>query len=327
VQGTDGNFYGTTDLGGAYDNGAIFKMTSTGRLKTIYSFCPRRPCSHGFTPGGGLVQATDGEFYGTTSSGGASIYGTVFKITSNGKLTTLHSFDASGYGPAAGLVQAADGSFYGTTENGGLGLCGGGCGTVFKISSAGGLISHRFNGADGAFPSALLIQATDGNLYGVTPRGGSGTCSDDSGLGCGTIFRLTPSGVLTTLYSFCVQANCPDGSQPVGGLVQATNGLLYGTTRDDGAFSGGTVFSLSLGLGPFVKTLTTSGDVGAIVIILGTNLAGATGVTFNGTTADFTVVSSSEITATVPSGATTGLVSVTTPGGVLNSNQLFRVVP
>ena len=128
----------------------------------------------------------------------------------------------------------------------------------------------------------------------------------------------------TTLYSFCSQSGCADGYKPYAGLIQDTNGDFYGTASSGGANSG-TVFSLSVGLGPFVEPQTTSGKVGAPVDILGTNLTGATSVTFNGTPAVFTVVSSSEITTTVPTGATTGAVEVVTPGGTLSSNVPFRV--
>jgi uncharacterized repeat protein (TIGR03803 family) len=144
-------------------------------------------------------------------------------------------------------------------------------------------------------------------------------------MGCGTVFRITPSGKLTTLYSFCSQSNCTDGAHPYAGLVQDTNGNLYGTTQAGGASGEGTVFSLSVGLGPFVETQTTSGKVGAAVKILGTNLTGATSVTFSGTAAIFKVVSGSLITTTVPVGATTGEVKVKTPRGSLKSNVVFRV--
>jgi uncharacterized repeat protein (TIGR03803 family) len=137
----------------------------------------------------------------------------------------------------------------------------------------------------------------------------------------GTIFKITPSGKLATLHSF----DSTDGKQPYACLVQGTNGDFYGTTVFGGANSAGTVFSLSVGLGPFVETLPTSGKVGAAVKILGTNMTGATKVTFNGTLAVFKVVSSSEITTTVPTGATTGKVKVTTPSGTLTSNVNFRV--
>jgi len=169
---------------------------------------------------------------------------------------------------------------------------------------------------------ATLIQATDGNLYGTTEFGGA--------YGYGTLFKITPSGTLTTLHNFCnlnASPSCPDGGFPIMGLVQATNGDLYGTTQGDADDNAGygAIFRISLGLAPFVETQTTSGTVGAAVKILGTDLTGATSVTFNGTAATFTVVSASEITTTVPTGATTGLVEVTTPGGTLKSNKNFTV--
>jgi uncharacterized repeat protein (TIGR03803 family) len=133
--------------------------------------------------------------------------------------------------------------------------------------------------------------------------------------GCGTVYKITPAGVLTTLHSF---ANI-DGEDPQAGLVQATNGTFYGVTFDGGAHANGTVFSISTGLGPFVETVPTIGKIGSTVMILGTDLTGATSVIFNGKAAEFKVVSATEITATVPSGATTGTVEVKTPTATLTS--------
>jgi uncharacterized repeat protein (TIGR03803 family) len=149
--------------------------------------------------------------------------GTVFKMTPDGNLTTLAGFE--GANPRA-LVQASDGNFYGTTEAGGTSKnCNGGCGTVFKITPSGTLTTlYSFcslaNCADGWNPWAGVIQATDGNFYGTTELGGA-NCAP---LGCGTIFRMTPGGSLTTLYSFCSQANCADGAVPYAGLIQASDG-------------------------------------------------------------------------------------------------------
>jgi uncharacterized repeat protein (TIGR03803 family) len=321
VQATDGNFYGTTFKGGAHTYGTVFKISPSGSLTPLYSFCSKSGCADGTFPAG-LVQATNGNFYGTTVGGGAHVRGTVFKITPSGTLTTLYSFCSKsgctdGTDPHAGLVQATDGKFYGTTYVGGATNHG----TVFKITPSGTLTTlHSFDGTDGGYPeAAALIQATDGNLYGTTPPGGAH--------GVGTVFKITPSGSLTTLYSFCSKVNCTDGQYPEAALVQDTNGTFYGTTLEGGTHTYGTVFSLSVGLGPFVETQTTSGKVGAAVKILGTNLTGATSVTFNGTAAVFKVVSSSEITTTVPAGATTGKVKVVTPSGTLFSNVPFRVVP
>ena len=142
---------------------------------------------------------------------------------------------------------------------------------------------------------------------------------------CGVAVIASPAQTLTTLYSFCSQPNCADGDSAFTGLVQATNGELYGTTEGGGGDSHGTVFSLGVGLGPFVETLPRAGKVGTKVIILGNNLTGTTSVSFNGTGATFTVVSNTAITTSVPTGAITGRVEVTTPKKTLKSNVVFRV--
>jgi uncharacterized repeat protein (TIGR03803 family) len=325
VQGSDGNFYGTTYMGGSQGDGEIFKITPSGTHNTLHSFCSRAACKDGRNPFAGLVQGTDGNLYGTTLEGGAKGFGTVFKITPSGTLTTLHSFCTQsgcpeGQFPQTGLVQATNGNLYGTTITGGTY----GDGTIFEITQSGKLttlynVCSQSGCPDGNYLYAGLIQATDGNLYGIMDVGGANSA--------GTIFKITLSGTLTTLYNFCSQSGCPDGQYPAGGLVQATDGNLYGTTADGGANGYGTVFSLSVGLGPFVETEPTAAKVGATVKILGTDLTGATSVNFNGKAATFTVVSSSEITTTVPAGATTGEVQVVTPSGTLLSNVSVRVLP
>jgi uncharacterized repeat protein (TIGR03803 family) len=174
--GSDGDLYGTTAGGGVYDGGTVFKITPGGTLTTLYNFCPQGyPCTDGISPQASLVQGRDGNFYGTTQGGGTSVYyGTVFKITPQGTLTTLHSFagyPTDGAGPTAGLVQGTDGNFYGTTFSGGAsGTCVRGCGTVFKISSRGTLTTlHSFDYTDGAFPEAgALVQEMRGQA-GMTP--------------------------------------------------------------------------------------------------------------------------------------------------------------
>ena len=384
VQATDGNFYGTTRYGGTSTNcegvgcGSVFKITPAGKLTTIFNF---HGVSDGFWPVAGLVQGTDGNLYGTTSFGGTSGYcgtgcGTVFKISTAGKLSTLHSFGGTdGYSPEATLVQGTNGSFYGTTEEYGAN----GYGTIFEITPAGklttlynfpdgypfgalvqavdgnfyGVTGYPANGTifkisptgelttiysfcsqtncpDGLYPYAGLVQGTDGKLYGTTAEGGKNVCVEPPPLfiGCGTIFKITTEGKLTTLYNFCSQAGCADGNGPEAGLVQATDGRYYGSTA---AFALGsspqTIFSLSVGLRAFVKTNPTSGKVGEKVIILGNNLNGTSSVTFNGTTASLLKVTPSAIETSVPTGATTGTVIVTTPSGALNSNMPFRVLP
>jgi uncharacterized repeat protein (TIGR03803 family) len=242
-------------------------------------------------------------------------------LTLGGTLTTLHSFNGTDGGcgyVCAPMVQAANGKVYGTTLYGGAN----GGGTFFEITPTGAFTKlydfcSQSNCADGQNPAAL-IQATDGNFYGTTNFGGP----PGNGSSCGTLFEITPNGVLTTLHTF----DNSDGSYADGGLVQATNGTLYGTTLVSTS-GDGTIFSLSVGLGPFVETLPTLGKVGARIKILGTNLTGATGVSFNGAPAAFTVHSRTLIEATVPAGATTGFVTVIRPGGTLKSNMKFQVRP
>jgi uncharacterized repeat protein (TIGR03803 family) len=340
VQATDGNFYGTSTSGNN-GQGSVFKITGGGQLTTLHSFCPESGCPDGATPVGVLIQGTDGYLYGTTAGGGAHGGGTVFKITTGGKLTTLYSFCSQGDGkctdgtnPAAGLIQATSGNFYGTTSGGGTG-CGpaGECGTIFEITPSGKLTTlYNFaGGADGFEPQAGLVQASDGNFYGTVSKGGSHSQ--------GTVFRITAEGSkLSTLYSFCSQAGCADGANPIAAVVQDTNGSFYGTTENGGvvecraahmlrSIPCGTIFRLSVGLKPFVKMQPAAGKVGAEITILGTALTDATRVSFNGTAATFTIVSGSEIKTTVPAGAATGSVTVATSAGTLTSNIKFLVTP
>ena len=329
VQGADGNFYGTTSAGGANslceeDNcGTVFKVTPNGTLTTLYSFCSQSRCADGELPLAGLVQGTDGNFYGTTYYGGASDAGVVFQIAPGGTLTVLNSFDGTNGGnPSGGLLLGTDGNFYGTTSEEGANDVG----TVFKVTAGGALtLLYSFcpqpekGCPDGGNPNGSLIQATDGDFYGTTEFRGA---RDD-----GTIFQINANGKLTTLHSF----EGSDGAEPSSALIQDTNGILYGTAfagGDDGQCGDGcgTVFSLSMGLGPFVKTNPAAGKVGSSVGILGTDLTGATSVKFNGTATAFRVVSSTFIEAKVPSGATTGTVQVQLPSGTLSSNVPFIVL-
>jgi len=333
VEGADGSFYGTTYYGGenvCYGNadgcGTIFKITPNGTFTTFYKF----DGTDGLNPNAGLVQGTDGNFYGTTEFGGGEgceSYGgcgTVFKITPGGALTTLYSFGSEsgdGHEPEGGLVQGNDGDFYGTTFYGGANNNG----SVFKITPSGALTTlYSFDFTDGFGPTATLILGTDGNFYGTTSMGGASDCTMYYYEGCGTVFVISPSGALTTLHNF----DFGEGSDPYTALLQDTNGIFYGTTAQTqaGAYAGGTVFSLSVGLGPFVTTNPAAGKVGATVGILGTNMTGATGVKFNGNETAFRVVSSTFIEAKVPSGATTGMVQVKLPGGTLSSNVPFIVL-
>ncbi len=316
VQATNGDLYGTTSMGGSKGYGTIFKIAPNGTFTSLHSFV----ISDGYYPYGTLIQATNGDLYGSTYAGGKGGYGTIFKITPGGTLTTLHNFALTDGGYLHGaLVQATDGDFYGTTYGGGPK---GNAGTIFKMTPAGDVTTiyvfcSQTGCIDGENPTGGLVQATDGNFYGTTAGGGTH--------GLGTIFEITSKGGETVLHNF----DGSDGETPYGTLVQATDGSFYGTTFYGGPKPGGngTVYRLSTGLAPFVKTIPTSAKVGDTVIILGDKLTGSTSVTFDGTAAIFTVNSSgTAITTTVPDGATTGTVVVTTPSSILSSNLPFRVM-
>ena len=249
IQATDGNFYGTTAEGGASANcgtlgcGTVFKITPGGRLITLHNF----DANDGAASYAGLIQATDGNFYGTTSEGGANGRGTVFKMTAWGRLTTLHSFDKTDGAVPNGLIQGAGGNFYGTTQEGGSSTkCGiQGCGTFFSMTAGGALTTlYSFDSSDGSYPASSLIQATDGNFYGTTFRGGGST---NCFKGCGTVFEITPGGTLTTLHTF----DYKDGNNPNASLMQARDGNFYGTTETGGSprcrGGCGTVFEIAPG--------------------------------------------------------------------------------
>jgi uncharacterized repeat protein (TIGR03803 family) len=253
LQATDGSFFGTTYTGGSNDGGTVFRIDMKGRLKTVYSFCSQTGCADGSNPYAGLLQAPSRNFYGTTESGGAASAGSVFKLTPSGTLSVVHSFDGSdGFTPYAGLVRAPGGNFYGTTGGSGSGATI--SGTVFKVTPAGKLTTlHQFcsktNCTDGANPWGVLVEAKDGNFYGTTAAGGTHVCKTrgQEKIGCGTVFRITPNGKLTTLYNFCSQGgnNCTDGVTPLAGLIEARDGSFYGTTSGGGAKADGTVFRIT----------------------------------------------------------------------------------
>jgi uncharacterized repeat protein (TIGR03803 family) len=437
IQGTDGNFYGTTFEGGAYSQGNVFRVTPTGKLNSIYSFCSQPNCADGQRPESAPVLGSDGNLYGVTNSGGSSANsGVVYKMTLGGKITTLYSFCATprpcndGQYPT-GVIQASDGNFYGTTESGGKF----GSGTIFQISPSGAFkLLYTFcslaNCADGGIPLFPPMQGSDGNLYGAT--NGGGTAEGESGV----VYELTPDGAFKVLQNFCYpfSATCYTGAYPtrlvqdadgnffgttttggsynsgtvfeitstgkfiglhrftysgrvaatwgltlasdgnlygvatdnanfasatsnvpniygiifritpagefttlasfydapIGPLFQGTDGNLYGTTDEggpgDSGYGYGTVFKLSIGSNPLVKTVPGAGKAGQSIIVLGNHLTGATGVTFNGLSAEFKVESDTYIRATVPAGATTGVVAVATPAGTLNSSPQFVVM-
>src|SRR5205814_5208881 len=233
----------------ALNSGTVFKMAPDGTVTLLHAFASG---NDGASPVAALVQAMDGNFYGTTPSGGSSGAGIAFKITPGGALTVLHAFTggADGANPMASLIQATDGNFYGTTKSGGTS----GRGTVFKMTPSGTVtVLHNFTGlSDGGDPVASLLQATDGNLYGTTNVGG------DASQQAGTIFKITTDGAtFTVMYTFVTM----QGANSNAALIQATDGALYGTTEFGGAFFNGTVFKITLG-GVFTRVHSFTGSDG-----------------------------------------------------------------
>jgi uncharacterized repeat protein (TIGR03803 family) len=326
VQTQDGNFYGGTVEFGASGFGTIFKITPTGTFTNVYNLCNLANCADGGSVVIPMMQAANGNLYGSTRYGGAFNLGTIFQLTPSGSLSTLYSFCArsqctDGVYPTS-LVQAANGQLYGMTDP--IGLTIGhrrfvAPAVFFKITTE-GVFRVLYTGS--AEIVGELIQANDGNFYGT---------GDISGYSAGVIFQMTPAGTLTVLHAF---NGTTEGGSPGGGLIQGTDGNLYGTTTGGGVSptgcprgpnNCGTIFRLSTGLPAFVKVLVPSAKVGATAVIYGMNLTGATAVRFNGTAASFTQTSATEITATVPAGATTGKIQVVTPSGTRSSNVVFHV--
>jgi uncharacterized repeat protein (TIGR03803 family) len=368
IQASDGNFYGVTVEGAcpfAYDCGTAFKFTPSGQLTTLYTFCAQTNCSDGYQPEW-MLQASDGNFYGVTARGGAYSNGTIFKITPAGKFTSVYSFCAQTGCPdgalPVSLIQASNLSLYGTSDGGGTYGAGtifqispsgtfttlaslrkpnsviqigkylygttsaggsGDRGIVFRMTSSGGVANiHSFCPADcatGDSPMAGVVLGSDGNLYGSTEVAGNTSYA-------GSVYQITSTGTFNTLYLFCSLTNCADGDE-AGSLMQDTNGDFYGITGFGGTTSNGTVYSLSMGLSPFVAARPNFASSGRPVTILGSGLTGSTSVTFNGVAATFTVNSDTYLTASVPAGATSGFITVTTPNVALHSNFAFQVVP
>lgn len=355
---TDGNLYGTTTFGGSHSAGTIFKITPSGTHTVIYNFANG---PDGGFPRNSPVQGSDGQLYGTTVVGGNS---TVYKVTTSGTLTTIATLALECDGP---LLLAADGKFYGITLVGGVSNRG----SVFSVTTAGVLKTvFSFNDPTGALPYGPLLQAVDGNFYGTASVGGS--------LGGGVVYKLTPTGAFTVLHNFDSTIRT-FGLTPTTGLVQGSDGFLYGVTSGGGANLDGTIFkiktdgtafadihdfdgshgsvpysqpllhtngkiygqtnsggshnqgviySLAAGLKQFVQPVVVKqAKVGASVGVLGQNFSTATGVLFGAGAGTFTVLGNSFLTAKPANGATTGAITVNEPGGNLVSPQIFKIVP
>jgi uncharacterized repeat protein (TIGR03803 family) len=369
---TDGNFYGAA-YGGTANLGALYRLTSDGAYTVLYNF---QGLSDGANPTYTPIQASDGSLYGVTYGVYQQSPGTIYKFSSAGSVTTIFSLNMDGSQGtifSSPVTQAVDSNLYVTTFEGGQFNCG----TILKLTTAGELLSqYNFEcKKNGESPQGALLQATDGNLYGTTALGGYVTkrCGD----GCGTIYQLTPDGVVTLIHLFQefdwwdaygvsgglvegtdgnlygVSAEGGDsygtiymsstsgdetpiwgsscasrggGCIPETALMQDTNGTFYGTFTHGGAHEMGTLYSMDMGLDPFITFVQATGKAGGTAQILGQGLTGTTSVTFNGIAASsFQVNSDTSMTAVVPAAASTGPVVVTTPGGTLTSNISFRV--
>jgi uncharacterized repeat protein (TIGR03803 family) len=355
--GTDGDFYGTTGNGGSNSIGTIFKITSTGGLTTLHNFTsaeggsPYSPpvqgkkAFYGVTskgtaytitsagtfkllhhkiPGASyapLFLASDSHFYGTTASGGSHGYGTVFRLSASGVVTTIYDFDFShGAYPSGPVVQGSDKNLYGLAYEGGSQESPGG--VVFKVTLTGAItVLHSFDGGsltDGAYPSDGLLLGTDGNFYGSTFGNGVG------GTGYyGTLFKIDAKGNYTELHDF----DETHGANPVATAMQHTNGILYGTTSVGGATNSGVFWNLNNQISPFVSIVgIPAAKVNQLVEILGQGFTTASSVKFGSILSNFTVYSDTYLTAVVPSAAKKGTISVTTSKGTFVSRQTFKVL-
>ena len=301
IQGKDGSFYGIAP-------GGIYKITQAGVFSIINTSTPgdvRAP----------LIQATDGYFYGAAAAGGAHDCGDVFKMSTTGSFQVIYDFDyVNGCSPYAPLVQGTDGNFYGTTAYGGLA----GEGVIYKLTAKGVItVLRHLSDTVAPTPFAGLVSATDGNLYGATVGAGAGY---------GVLFRITKVGVYTPLY-IVPNDYSGVGRFPYSTPIQHTNGKIYGLMYVGGSQDNGTLYSLDIGLAPFVRALSPSGTPGTTVEILGQAFTGTTTVKFGGAAASATIVSGTYLTAVVPANGVTGLITVTTPTGTLKSNTTFKVLP
>jgi uncharacterized repeat protein (TIGR03803 family) len=229
-----GNIYGTTEAGGVNGTGTVFKLTPSGKESIVYNFAPSDSTGP-INPFAGLTINAEGNFYGTSITGGTGL-GTVFKLTPGGDETTLYTFGSNdGYAPYGGITLDSKGNLYGTASGGGANQVG----VVFKLSPSGRLLfSTSLSRASGDEPYANLVLDSKGNIYGTAFGGGAN--------GSGAVFKLPRSGAsVTALYSFCSQSNCSDGVEPRGGLIFDSNGVLYGTAIFGGnSTNSGVVYKL-----------------------------------------------------------------------------------
>jgi uncharacterized repeat protein (TIGR03803 family) len=327
IQGTDGNFYGTTYLAGDHTNGGlVYQVTPSGALTILHAFTPGGSINdEGANPYGGVIQAKNGNLYGTTSTEGLLAAGTVFEVTTSGVFTLLDTLGepstpgAEIGGPEASLLEGKDGYLYGTAGSAN------GWGAIFRITLAGDLsVVGNFEDSYGSGPLGPLIYGNDGNFYGTT----WGTTNSTATMS-GTVYRFSVSGGITPIYTFTpLDANKhnSDGAYLYAGLLQGRDGNLYGTAQSGGAYGAGTVFKLTM-----VPAITSfnpvSGPPGTVVMLTGANFTTAKSVKVGTKSASFTINSDTSLTLTVPSGANNAKITVTNSFGPGASLTAFLVAP
>jgi uncharacterized repeat protein (TIGR03803 family) len=317
--GTDGNFYGTTGGDAVNTYGTVFRITPGGTYTTLHAFLSG---SDGAYPSAApLTLGTDGNFYGTTDQGGLSNTGTIYRITPRGSVKILHAI-ANAIGPLSGVIQGLDGNFYGQTFLGGPSNFG----LIYKVTPGGKFTAlHGFNQTTdhAAYPLFPLELGTDGNLYGASEDYAHG------GFGPESLYEFALSGHYSDLYSGFPTPPCSGSGAciPSSPLLLHTNGVFFGVSAQGGSIGRGTFYSLNTGLASFVRLQLAIGKAGASIGIFGQGFSQASAVSFNGTSANFTVISDTYMTGTVPAGATTGYVTVSEALGSLQSNVPFTVKP
>jgi uncharacterized repeat protein (TIGR03803 family) len=328
VQGSDGNFYGTASVGGANHEGAVFRFTTNGNETVLYSFVglyTGAPTNDGAGPVAPLVQGSDGNFYGTTFFGGltnvagfTNIFngglGTVFRISPGGSYSNLYFFGSKypdGIYPTS-LVQGRDGNFYGVATEGGASNT---LGAVFRITPGGSeslIYSFGSQPGDGTRPAGSLVIGSDGNFYGTTLDGGTN--------GLGAVFRMSPGGSETVLYAFGSQTN--DGASPLGSLIQASGGTLFGTTEFGGAGAKGTIFELT-GTIIYPTNQITQIQLAGTNVVLG--ILSAPGDTYQlQSTTNLVPAAWSNVTGASVTNSTGNLLNVTNFGGAVGPQRFYR---
>ena len=317
---SDGNFCGTTQVGGKFSQGTIFSLSPTGTFKLLHTFCSQSNCGDGGDPQSPPTQGIDGNFYGTAYSGGTHNGGVIYQITAAGVYKVLYNFCSyqtscpTGADPMGALTQDAAGNFFGTTAFGGDTR---NDGVVFEFTAKNQYkILHTLQGYDGTVPQSQLALASNGSLYGVT-QGGGGPAE-------GNIYKVTSAGVVQVVLRIPVlQRRLRSCLQPFS--EHQWSSLWNHELRHQALVATGRSSASPTTWALWLKPYPRQAKSGNRSSVLGNGLTGSTSVKFNGKAAAFTVVSDTEITATVPSGATTGKVSVVTPSGTLNSNPQFVV--